>query len=600
MPSSNMLAGMPDFLDERRNASSMFRSSVLCRPRRFPTFLQIGVTLFGIIVTTVSALAQAPALDAGEIDALLASLLDKREEVRGKALKAIVDFGPDFPGAIEGVLEAMEKAEDPFKQRCLAALACLSMDDPKYAAECADLLEENPSWACDFQAAGVLPLGPQTRVMHEKLLPLMTTQGVVIQGILCLQAGVSRSRSGASRRIRFLGISADSADVRRRASESFRVSFDSGGFLAETMEEIDAVALALRWGDNDKCADMPPKSLPENHNALGPVSFIRVTPKPDLARRLRELLKDPHQRVAAWAARCLGLMGDQGKEAIPELKTLVNDSNQEIRLWASFALASLQGDPTETLKGITDALRSPFHAKMRVEACQALSWLGTKARPASPFVVSCIRKPDGGGLISAVETLQEIGGISKETEGYLYWGLLENRNHFFQAECGQALLTLGPDTASVEKFLRSHQDELSAPVREVWEPVLLARAKGAEAGMAARLASFLFEWSTPRSNQANSALLALGPKAAGAIPTLKKILEKKDWRRVEQVANILASIGKDASPLLVESTRSPRWWIRAAAIRALKRMKDLSPEARKALKDAIQEPDEDVRRAAQE
>ena len=69
---------------------------------------------------------------------------------------------------------------------------------------------------------------------------------------------------------------------------------------------------------------------------------------------------------------------------------------------------------------------------------------------------------------------------------------------------------------------------------------------------------------------------------------------------MEQVANILASIGKDASPLLVESTRSPRWWIRAAAIRALKRMKDLSPEARKALKDAIQDTDEDVRRAAQE
>jgi len=98
--------------------------------------------------------------------------------------------------------------------------------------------------------------------------------------------------------------------------------------------------------------------------------------------RLRKELSDPNEILRYWAAQGLLVLGDKAKDAIPEMQKIVaDDESIHVRIVAAETLVKLTGD-SEAMKLLIRALDKNPNARVRLQAINALTYVGEKARVA--------------------------------------------------------------------------------------------------------------------------------------------------------------------------------------------------------------------------
>jgi HEAT repeat protein len=101
------------------------------------------------------------------------------------------------------------------------------------------------------------------------------------------------------------------------------------------------------------------------------------------------------------AAKALGVFGPIAKDAVPKLRELLEDPEDAVRVWASFALARITGDYEPNIETILSYWLDPADrwvplgatADANSEIADALAMLGTDAKPAQKWVVRKLGDP---------------------------------------------------------------------------------------------------------------------------------------------------------------------------------------------------------------
>lgn len=101
---------------------------------------------------------------------------------------------------------------------------------------------------------------------------------------------------------------------------------------------------------------------------------------------LQARLNDPNDIMRFWAAQGLLMLGSDARAALPALDhAMRNDPSPHVRVVAAEAVAGL-ANPEPAVAVLTGLLDTSYAPPVRLQAINALTFLGAKARPALPVI----------------------------------------------------------------------------------------------------------------------------------------------------------------------------------------------------------------------
>lgn len=103
-----------------------------------------------------------------------------------------------------------------------------------------------------------------------------------------------------------------------------------------------------------------------------------------------EHLRSGSAMVRQAAARGMGRIGPQAKEAVPALLVALDDESSGVAAEAAAALGAIQAPETRVIDGLIEALNNK-DGEVRRYAAYALSQYGAKARSAGPALTKLLR-----------------------------------------------------------------------------------------------------------------------------------------------------------------------------------------------------------------
>jgi len=335
-------------------------------------------------------------------------------------------------------------------------------------------------------------------------------------------------------------------------SGSVRRDFELS-FLGTTAELADAVSNLLRGRDvvvrcrrrrNTAETQWVRYSLksPNNKAPARDPSAPAVGSRP-LAAWTAEL-KDPSSAVRRQAALALAEAGPAAREAEAALTLLARDPDPELRYAAVVALGAIVPEGKAAIEGLARGLADEDWF-VQLASAQALQGLGERARPAIPALVWALYPRD---------TVKD----------------------FRPVRCGAAMVALSRIDPRAKELEGAYRLVIGKLLEDERQGSFGARATGA------RL------------------LGDCGPAAATAVPALAKLLKdaEADVRVASAEALLKIAPGTEtAVPVLIDALQHPDLLVRRRAAEALGGRGDA---ARKALGDAVRDPEPEVRQAAQE
>ena len=175
---------------------------------------------------------------------------------------------------------------------------------------------------------------------------------------------------------------------------------DQQARISEMRQALDAHMIEVN--DNGFIPDGCPIEGYEESRKSGAYPLRRImdlaalAAKGDAANllRLRKELSEPNEVVRYWAAQGLLILGDKAKDAIPDMqKVVADDESVHVRIAAAEALVKLTGDP-EAMKLLIRALDKNPNSRIRLQALNALTYVGEKARAALGEILNAAESDD--------------------------------------------------------------------------------------------------------------------------------------------------------------------------------------------------------------
>jgi HEAT repeat protein len=257
------------------------------------------------------------------------------------------------------------------------------------------------------------------------------------------------------------------------------------------------------------------------------------------------------------------------------------------------AEARYKGKPAgHGIKKLEDA-----DATARREAVVALAALGPKAEAAVPALLKALTDSDEEVRPGAIRALGRIGPAAAKAALPALTGLLADRDPDYRQAAILSLADLGREAQPVlPDLLQLYRAENNAGIRAA---ICVAWGKiGTEdKEVLARLVEALKDYryvsnlpSDPRGipgtvrKAASNALTALGP---AALPAVFDLLQGSDLNLASDALGILADMGPEVLPRLIEKASDDQSKVRAACLRALGKMRPLPGEAIPVLLDAL-------------
>jgi HEAT repeat protein len=290
---------------------------------------------------------------------------------------------------------------------------------------------------------------------------------------------------------------------------------------------------------------------------------------------LAELLNDKEEEVRWAAADALGELGPAAAPALPSLLKLLGDKDPAFRSLAADALGQgAQGNPAAVSAALGAAFKDADR-RVRESAARSFLELGLRSREAvailaaskddpwvyavtlaflvrsggpeaGPFVVEGIKHPNWEVRLASSNLLLQLDAqCLKPALGLLIEGL-KDPSCFVSARCARVFFALGPDAKPAAPALL---ELLKNPDKDFWEP----RSYGA------------------------AALGRMGMKEKAMLPALIEGIQQPAYKEVRlQAARTLGEMGAQAAPALVA--------LREAA-------QDKDAEVAKAAADALRQLD---------
>lgn len=277
---------------------------------------------------------------------------------------------------------------------------------------------------------------------------------------------------------------------------------------------------------------------------------------PDLLKGL----KAKNLRARQHAVIALGNIN--AKEAIPALIRMTRNKDFETRYFAVEALGKIKPSSKKAVRAIARSLKDKNINIIR-EAAWSLYNLGPIAKDAVPSLIRAFRKNKKSfyGKNYIPMTFEKLGPLARSAAPTMVHALLHDKDSSMRSTCMRALVKMGPFSKTV----------VSALIKALKDPERTVRGTAA--------------W-------------ALGTQATRvkkAIPALALALEHKDFSTCGNAAETLSKMGVVAIPVLIHALKTGTYPARLSSVRALGKMRPLTPSAIAALKQAQQDKHPDVR-----
>lgn len=314
-----------------------------------------------------------------------------------------------------------------------------------------------------------------------------------------------------------------------------------------------------------------------------------VVSEPDavMSRALLTRLSDREGSVRAAAAAALGALGARTDEEAEALTLALNDAETRVQVAAAFALGSA-GAAAGQMPALIEAL-SAIGWSHRAAAALALGEIGPAAAPAIPALLELSR--DEIALARSAAT-RALGRLAPQRADVIA-AVLERLSDAASE----------PRRAAAEALAQAHDmsPEMQARARATLLDALHDPREGVRLA-ASRTLSALGATSDPTSQTTLYALLddprgyvraaaahtlaSLGDAAINALPRriveLPSVREEACLVAIEELG-MFGATARAAAPTLARLLADPRWEIRRAALRALKRIEPPQVVARRSI-----------------
>jgi HEAT repeat protein len=323
----------------------------------------------------------------------------------------------------------------------------------------------------------------------------------------------------------------------------------------------------------------------------------------NLVGALIRSLKDEDSRVRAASAKRLEQLGPAASRAVPALIDALGDKDEEVRVWAAFALSEIGSDavpPLIKLLGHKESL-------MRARAMSALRLMGGLAKPAIPVLLRIAENDDDVAVrCDAVDLLCHTGDESVISP---VCRLLESDKERLIRVC--AAEAVGQFGAKAKAAIPSLIDVMKKEWKDKEYPSLPSTAAetlawiGADAALP--LVNVMGDADCPllvRENASGALWRMAGVIGAdapkGAIPTLRSLLltDKDKVIRV-RAADILGRMGfaaKEAATSLRSALADEDELVRVRSALALYQVIGRNPNTVPTIVVGLKSNDPDIRR----
>ncbi|HVR86802.1 MAG TPA: HEAT repeat domain-containing protein [Planctomycetota bacterium] len=427
--------------------------------------------------------------------------------------------------------------------------------------------------------------------------------------------------------------------VRKSAAEAL------GDLGAQARPSVPALALALedaepavRW------------SAAEALGRLGGEAEDAVAP-------LAIALRDPG--IRAISADALGSIGSASRGSVPLLLDGLKDADLGFRWMSAVALTRIDAKAARAALPLLIERLKDSDARARWDAMQCVTAMGLEAKPAAPAVLEMVKKGDGVAAdiltsIAGPEALEALPVLLENLSDD--WDLSESIARIGSAAVPTLLKSLetkdekkGPLIVKTLGLLASKSKDLVPTLEKLLgHPEARLRSAAADAlggiepkqkeSVPSLLKALADDDLGVRLAAARALFAVQGPEAQSAIPVLAQALKDEDPDNRREAASVLggfAGAGKTALPALTLALKDSDGGVRCAVAWAMARitggqatqtaievmlsgLKDKEPRARQdaarllgevgtdarsaapALTAALEDDNEDVRKAAQE
>jgi HEAT repeat protein len=397
------------------------------------------------------------------------------------------------------------------------------------------------------------------------------------------------------------GIESDRTPIRNRASLNAKkdeLGATDGRAVTNDVLEIRDGKLCISGLPMVDLAD--PKDTVLDPETITPPGIKEQTSAADIPALIGSLAdRDLGARVNA--ARRLGLLGPQARDAVKPLARALADENGAMRRTAAESLRRIG-----VLEPVLDELRKALYdPESRVREAAATA-LGAAGKAALPRLIRVLQSADLSVVCTATRAVSD-GDIPAECSCPCATA----------CAAAQAIADLGPEAsaAAVPDLVRALKAEAAhsqrlyghmpssirdSRLRRAIERSQVVRALGVAGEPAApALASCLDGADDPVLRYAMSSLLGLGPKARSALPAVLKLFrESTDTYSKSSAALALAAMAPDSDEViaaLAAGLKGEDATVRRSCANALA---SLGTKGRKALEEAARNPDPAIAGAA--
>ncbi len=138
-------------------------------------------------------------------------------------------------------------------------------------------------------------------------------------------------------------------------------------------------------------------------------SKLMLAPCGDAASMVADLFSDPDPDKRELAATFFPYFAEDAHRHIPRMITLLGDSNQRVRTFATRAMGRFGPAAAAAVPKLMDVAKTDSDRNIRVDAVLALDQIGPKALPAVGLLISLLKDPSETMKTSAANALASMG-----------------------------------------------------------------------------------------------------------------------------------------------------------------------------------------------
>ena len=315
---------------------------------------------------------------------------------------------------------------------------------------------------------------------------------------------------------------------------------------------------------------------------MGPTSLAELT----------VALTDSHAGVRAGVAKALGWLAEEAAVAIPDLIALLQDEEEEVRLYAAESIGKI--GPL-AIPALASSLDSPDH-NARKAALTAVKTLGVKAQPLLDNLIKLTKEnetPDlQAGALNSINHLE----IESEKLAEIIWSLADHTDEEVLHEVANGLLDLPPDWTVSRLVDRLGFEDLAT---QLWAADLLGRMGNEGIPAVPRLIELIDSSRHAAHTRAfTRAIASLGPAAT---EPLFKHLAKVSESEIDSSHWIVECLGNYGIPGLQKLSRGltdDSDTIRLASIHAIQHFGADGRNAVSKVERSLRDPNARIRSAS--